>query len=153
MDSDHIMWNETGMRTEKNYMIYITANCVCKLRRGAEANHFRHKNCTRGTVTSEIGHSTSDILDILQSFQDFLWIICIYVKHTLHFLYPWRNHQRKNKWIFSMNFWCSDVSYPCITLHYKRYFNILVILVMGLLPMILLSILNWLIYRAISKAR
>ena len=149
------MWNETGMRTEKNYMIYITANCVCKLRRGRKLIIFCHKNCTRGTVTSEIGHSTSDILDILQSFKDFsLNYMHLCKAYTpFHYLYPWRNHQRKNEWIFSMNFWCSDVSYPCITLHYKRHFNILVILVMGLLPMILLSILNWLIYRAISKAR
>ena len=33
LDSDHIMWNETGMRSEKNYMIFITANCVCELKR------------------------------------------------------------------------------------------------------------------------
>ena len=32
LDTDHIMWNETGMRSEKNYMIYITANCVCEFR-------------------------------------------------------------------------------------------------------------------------
>ena len=48
MDSDHIMWNETGMRTEKNYMIYITANCVCKLRRGARTNNFYPQKLHQG---------------------------------------------------------------------------------------------------------
>ena len=45
------MWNKTGMRSEKNYMVYITANCVCELREKGWEEAI--KNVERVTINYE----------------------------------------------------------------------------------------------------
>ena len=93
-------------------------------------------------------------LTSLRSLKDFS-LNYMHSMYSNSFSIPLRNHLRKNEYCQ----WISDAQ-TSTTLEFELesafsppFPKWLYFLVMGLLPMILLSILNWLIYRAISKAR